>query len=88
THQIRVHLAAVGHPLVGDPVYGGVQRARGVADPRVRKRLEAEKPQALHAWRLAFRHPGTGEELELEAPPPEEMVRLIRDLGGEWPPQG
>jgi len=58
THQIRVHMAAFGHPLVNDPVYGR-------RDPRV------ELPgQALHAWRLAFRHPVTREDLEFEAAPP------------------
>ena len=85
THQIRVHLASLGHPVVGDPVYGGVRRARGLADPRVRARLLREAPQALHAWRLAFDHPCTGERLRVEAPPPGTMVRLVTDLGGALP---
>jgi len=58
THQIRVHMAAFGHPLLNDPVYGR-------SDPRI------ELPgQALHAWRLRFRHPQGGQELAFEAEPP------------------
>lgn len=63
THQIRVHLAAAGHPLLNDPLYGKT-------DPRF------DLPgQALHAWRLCFRHPRTGERLEFESPPPPEYQR-------------
>ncbi len=62
THQIRVHLAGMGHPVVNDPVYGK-------EEPRF------ELPgQALHAWRLSFVHPRTGERLEFEADPPPEYV--------------
>jgi 23S rRNA pseudouridine1911/1915/1917 synthase len=85
THQIRVHLASLGHPVVGDPVYGGVRRVRGVSDPRVRHRLERERAQILHAWRLGFQHPHTGQDLAFEAPLPADMARLIADLGGEPP---
>jgi 23S rRNA pseudouridine1911/1915/1917 synthase len=60
THQIRVHLAAAGHPIPNDPVYG--RREARFALPG----------QALHAWRLAFAHPRTGEQLQFEAPPPAE----------------
>lgn len=63
THQIRVHLAALGHPLLGDTAYGG---------PR-----DAIARQALHAWRVHFIHPDTGKEIRLEAPLPEDMRRLI-----------
>jgi 23S rRNA pseudouridine1911/1915/1917 synthase len=85
THQLRVHLASLGHPIVGDPVYGGIPRARGVADARVRRRLQKETSQALHAWKLGFRHPHSGEELHFEAPLPDAMTRLITDLGGTPP---
>ncbi|MHB8766719.1 MAG: RluA family pseudouridine synthase [Deferrisomatales bacterium] len=85
THQIRVHLASLGHPVAGDPVYGGAARARGVADPRARSRLLRETGQALHAWRLGFRHPETGEPLEFLAPLPPELASLIEDLGGALP---
>ena len=65
THQIRVHLAAIGLPVVGDPVYG-------VPD-------EELKRQFLHAWRLAFPHPVTGEPVEVESPlPPELQAALAR----------
>lgn len=59
THQIRVHMAAAGHPIANDPVYGR-------RDSRIRL-----PGQALHAWRLSFRHPATGEPLAFEAEPPE-----------------
>jgi 23S rRNA pseudouridine1911/1915/1917 synthase len=69
THQIRVHLAAAKHPILNDPVYGK-------RDPRV------ELPgQALHAWRLAFRHPRTGEAMEFEAPPPPGYRRARAIVG-------
>ena len=60
THQIRVHLAALGHPLAGDVEYGG------------RKPGEPSRPM-LHAWRLRLRHPRTGEEMSFEASPPEDF---------------
>lgn len=63
THQIRVHLAHVGHPLLGDRLY---------APPAVR---DMAPRQMLHAWRLTFSHPGTGEELRFSCPPPEDMPR-------------
>lgn len=83
THQIRVHLASLGHPLVGDPLYGGTRRARGVGEVEARRRLLRETTQALHAWRLGFRHPKTGAELLFCAPLPAELTALIADLGGD-----
>ncbi len=85
THQIRVHLASLGHPVAGDPVYGGVSRARGVRDPRARAALGRLDGQALHAWRLGFRHPATGATLAFEAPPPATLADLIGALGGSVP---
>lgn len=71
THQIRVHLAHVGHPVVGDREYG---RARAAALPAPAAR------QMLHAERLAFAHPVSGKDLEFTAPLPEDMKELIRAL--------
>jgi len=70
THQIRVHLAHIGHPLVGDPVYGGGGRAVHPAFHR----------QALHAVRLGLAHPRTGEVMEWEAPPPTDFQELLDAL--------
>ena len=81
THQIRVHLAASGHPVVGDPVY--LRRvpaaARLVAEP-VRSRLLDFPRQALHAARLGFRHPRTGEALSFETPIPADFATLVEML--------
>jgi 23S rRNA pseudouridine1911/1915/1917 synthase len=70
THQIRVHLAHIGHPLVGDPVYGGRGRTVQPAFHR----------QALHAVRLGLVHPRSGEALEWEAPPPADFLELLASL--------
>jgi 23S rRNA pseudouridine1911/1915/1917 synthase len=68
THQIRVHLAAVDHPVVGDPAYGG--RRRSLPVPRV----------FLHAARLAFVHPRTGERLTFESPLPADLAAVLDRL--------
>ncbi len=78
THQIRVHLADAGNPLLGDKLYGG-RSMRGFPHEAQPDR------QALHAWRLALQHPSSGERLEFEAPLPEDLLRLeraLRRLGG------
>ena len=79
THQIRVHLTDLGYPVVGDTVYGGTGRIRNVADTAVRARIKALDRQALHAWRLSFTHPETGELLTFSSPLPADMADLI-----EW----
>jgi 23S rRNA pseudouridine1911/1915/1917 synthase len=80
THQIRVHLAHIGFPLVGDPVYGGRRRIpRGATQPLIDV-LDSFKRQALHATKLALEHPITGEALEWEAPPPADMQQLLAAL--------
>jgi 23S rRNA pseudouridine1911/1915/1917 synthase len=80
THQIRVHLAAIGHPVVGDTVYGSSKRAHAIADPAVRARLKGMGRQALHAARLCFIHPGNQQEMEFHAPLPVDMADLCNFL--------
>ncbi len=83
THQIRVHLSEHGHPLLADAVYGGTRReARLAPDDAVRRAAAAVGRQALHAWRLAFRHPRTGEPLSFEAPVPQDVEAALRILRG------
>jgi 23S rRNA pseudouridine1911/1915/1917 synthase len=76
THQIRVHLNAIGHPIVGDSLYGGVHR-RVPHDLRAVQRLT--RP-FLHAERLAFTHPRTGEYLEFKAPLPEDLRSTLEGI--------
>ena len=81
THQIRVHLAESGHPLLADGTYGGTRReARLPAGHAVRRAAAAMGRQALHALRLAFDHPRTGERLSFEAPLPEDFRRALQVL--------
>ena len=73
THQIRVHLEAAGFPVVGDPIYG-----RRGQDPGLNR-------QFLHAWRLSFPHPETGETIEVESPLPDELAVFLTGLTQEAP---
>ncbi|HET6278353.1 MAG TPA: RluA family pseudouridine synthase [Candidatus Polarisedimenticolia bacterium] len=81
THQIRVHLMSIGHPIVGDPLYGG-RRAGGAGDRAAQRSLAAFSGLALHARRLAFRHPRSGVRVECCAPRPPGLQQLISALGG------
>ena len=74
THQIRVHLSAIGHPLFGDPLYG--KKARTL-DPVIRECSQRLNRQALHAYRLAFVHPRTRERVEFTSPIPQDMKDLL-----------
>lgn len=76
THQIRVHLSGIGHPVVGDPVYGGVRR-RTVAHLRAVQRLE--RP-FLHSARLAFTHPSDGRRVEFDSPLPPDLQSVLDDI--------
>lgn len=80
THQIRVHMAFVGYPLVGDPLYGGRPRIPKGADPQLISSLEDFKRQALHAWQLGLDHPETGEPMSWQVDLPEDMQRLLKLL--------
>jgi 23S rRNA pseudouridine1911/1915/1917 synthase len=80
THQIRVHLAHVGHPLVGDARYGARGRIPVAADHATSAALRGFRRQALHAWRLAFTHPVTGAALAFEAPLPADLAALTETL--------
>lgn len=79
-HQIRVHLAAAGWPIVGDPSYGQ-PLWRAVKDAELASRLREFPRQALHAWRLAFRHPFGGHAVQFEAPLPDDFQALLTATG-------
>jgi 23S rRNA pseudouridine1911/1915/1917 synthase len=81
THQIRVHMAAIGHPLLGDPTYGRATSARlSALPPKARAALAGFKRQALHAWLLGFRHPVNNQELRWESSLPPDLQALISSL--------
>ena len=83
-HQIRVHLQHMGHPVAGDAVYGGDQRARNDADTAALQQALAQlQRQALHARLLGFTHPATGENLTFSAPMPKDMQQVVGALRGE-----
>lgn len=77
THQIRVHMAHISHPLAADPVYGGKPR---LTSPEIRLALEDFNRQALHARRLSLQHPETGKTMSWKAPIPEDLNTLLLAL--------
>ncbi|MEM9383656.1 MAG: 23S rRNA pseudouridine(1911/1915/1917) synthase RluD [Pseudomonadota bacterium] len=80
THQIRVHMAHLGYPLVGDPEYGGRLRLPPAARAATVDALRGFRRQALHAARLAFAHPTSGQPLSFESPVPADMSALLEAL--------
>ena len=77
THQVRVHMGAIDHPLVGDPRYGARRVVPPTATAEQADVVRSFPRQALHAWKLAFAHPGTGQPLAFEAPLPADMRGLL-----------
>jgi 23S rRNA pseudouridine1911/1915/1917 synthase len=88
THQIRVHLASIRHPIVGDPVYGGRLAIPKGAGEALAEALRGFRRQALHAARLEFIHPRTGEIVRFEAPLPADLAGLLAALRADSGPQG
>jgi len=88
THQIRVHMSHLRHPIVGDPVYAGRHRNPSGALPELLHFLQQFKRQALHAWKLTFAHPDSGEEVTFEAPLPDDMQQLITLLSADLKKNG
>ncbi|HRO26804.1 MAG TPA: RNA pseudouridine synthase, partial [Luteimonas sp.] len=80
THQIRVHMAHLKHPIVGDPLYGGsFKLPKGASDDMIAA-LRGFKRQALHAETLEFTHPASGEPIRCSAPVPADMLALMASL--------
>lgn len=79
THQIRVHLSSIGHPLLGDPLYGRKGRPGTIHDPVLKECVKRMNRQALHAKRLEFTHPRTGERVQFSSPIPQDMKEVL-----EW----
>ena len=80
THQIRVHMSYLQHPLLGDTAYGGRARSPSGATEELAEKIRSFDRQALHAVMLRFDHPVTGEELEFHAPVPDDMVEIAEAL--------
>jgi len=79
THQIRVHLSSIGHPLLGDPLYGRKGRPGAIHDPVLKECVKRMNRQALHAHRLGFDHSRTGERVHFVSPIPHDMKEVL-----EW----
>jgi 23S rRNA pseudouridine1911/1915/1917 synthase len=80
THQIRVHMQHIRHPIIGDPVYGGRQRIPPQAENELIEQLRAFKRQALHAFRLSLVHPQSGKLLSWRSALPDDMLQLLAML--------
>ena len=80
THQIRVHMSYIDHPLIADPMYGGKIRFPKKADEQLKNVLKGFKRQALHAKKLTLTHPISGEEMSWKAPLPQDLQDLLKAL--------
>ncbi|QDP72792.1 23S rRNA pseudouridine(1911/1915/1917) synthase RluD [Legionella israelensis] len=80
THQIRVHMAHIHHPILGDPLYGSRTKFPSNADEALRKKIESFKRQALHAYYLKLMHPLSKRELTFTAPLPDDFAKLLQTL--------
>lgn len=80
THQIRVHMAHIGHPIVGDPTYGGRLKIPKGSSEELKNYLQNFKRQALHARKLGLKHPRTNKNMEFTAPLPHDMMQLLELL--------
>jgi 23S rRNA pseudouridine1911/1915/1917 synthase len=88
THQIRVHLAHAGYPIVGDPLYGRRRALPPSPSAELTAALAAFRRQALHATRLGFLHPRTGRELVVEAPVPADYAALLSAFAAQGSGRG
>jgi 23S rRNA pseudouridine1911/1915/1917 synthase len=79
THQIRVHLSSIGHPVLGDPLYGRKGRPGTIHDPFLKEGVKRMNRQALHAYKLGFIHPKTGKKLQFVSPMPKDIKEVL-----EW----
>jgi len=80
THQVRVHCAAMGHPVVGDATYGGKKRWKALPSQALQQVLKGVRRQMLHAWTLRFEHPRTGRWMDFDSPLPKDMALLVEAL--------
>jgi len=80
THQIRVHLSSMGHPLLGDPLYGRKGRPGSIHEPLLKECAKRINRQALHAHRLTIDHPRTGEKIQFLSPVPQDMQEVLECL--------
>ncbi len=80
THQIRVHMAHLNYPLLGDPLYGGRAQPPAGVDEKLRAEIQGFRRQALHAERLSFEHPTSHDPVSFEAPLPGDFKHLLDAL--------
>lgn len=80
THQIRVHLSSIGHPILGDPLYGRKGKTGAIKNVTIREYLKNMKRPCLHAYRISLNHPKTGQRMEFIAPIPDDMKKLLNYL--------